>query len=160
MKPCIGESLSTVLQRGFESDRSCQVPRGVDVIGGAADLAHLYTFAQAPVYMGCVDHGPEEDLHADMRWTISVGSGAVQLAPLLPLATLYTGQHGSGSVGRLWTQHHLEFAAFIAAEAPGVRAVLEVGGAHGILSRETAAALGRRLDWTIRPGPTGALKRP
>ena len=36
------------------------------VSDGAADLEHLYTFRDFPVFMGCVDGPAEEDLTADM----------------------------------------------------------------------------------------------
>ena len=48
-------------------------------VNGAADLEHLYTFRDFPVFMGCVDGPAEEDLTADMVWGIGRSSGMIQL---------------------------------------------------------------------------------
>lgn len=119
-------------------------------VNGAADLEHLYTFRDFPVFMGCVDGPAEEDMTADMVWGIGRSSGMVQLQKLLPLDVLYRDSHAAGSVGGLWAEHHRAFASFIMRYAP--RSVFEIGGGHGILSRECRAI--RSVDWTIlEPNP-------
>jgi hypothetical protein len=120
-------------------------------VTGANDLEHLYTFRQFPVFMGCTDQPQDKDLHADMDWWISRSSGLIQLKQLLPLDVLYPESHGAGAVGALWERHHREFAQFVHRYAP--RAVLEIGGAHGILAREYQALAS--ADWTIlEPNPS------
>ena len=129
------------------------VQRNKDVISMQEDLEDLYRFDNFPVFMGCVDHPPEEDLLFDMSWKISKGSGAIQLDPLVPLEILYAESHGSGNVGGMWLEHHQSFAKFIYQYKPV--AVLEVGGAHGVLSREYRKS--DRIDWTVvepNPSPT------
>ena len=54
------------------------------VISGKEDLELLYSFKDFPVFMGCVDHSPEEDLNVDMNWWISKSTGSLQLNQLIP----------------------------------------------------------------------------
>ena len=64
---------------------------------------------------------------------------------------LYSESHGSGNVGSLWTGHHKKFSKFIQQQAPN--SVLEIGGAHGTLSREYKKE--NSTDWTIlEPNPS------
>lgn len=116
-----------------------------------ADLERLYTFRDFPVFMGCTQQNPQDDIMADMAWLISRSSGLIQLEKLLPLEILYPESHGSGCVGALWSRHHHSFAKFIEQFDP--RGVLEIGGAHGILSKlyhEHSA-----VEWVIvEPNPT------
>jgi len=117
-----------------ELDQPCPyVYRNTDVILGGKDLEPLYQFKNFPVYMGCVEHDISEDILADMNWSISRNSGFIQLNPLLPLEIVYPESHGSGCVGKIWMQHHSSFANFIKKYNP--KSILEIGGAHGILSK-------------------------
>ncbi len=129
------------------------IERNRCVLTGRDDLEHLYTFPDFPVFMGCSDQPIDRDLREDMSWWISRDSGFIQLKKLLPLNVLYPESHGAGSVGALWQRHHREFASFVRKTNP--RAVLEIGGAHGILEIEY-----RQLDdvpWTIlEPNPSPA----
>jgi len=130
-----------------------KIQRNKDVINECEDLEHLYTFDNFPVFMGCMDQPSEKDILVDMQWEISKSSGVIQLNPLLPLDILYPESHGSGNVGSMWTEHHQIFANFIQSQAP--RSVLEIGGAHGILSREYKKL--NKIGWTIlEPNPSPA----
>jgi predicted SAM-dependent methyltransferase len=116
------------------------------------DLELLHCFPDFPIFMGCVDHPPEQDLKADMKWHISRSSGSLQLNPLIPLEILYGKGHGSGSVGSIWARHHRAFAKFIASHKPS--ALVEIGGGHGILAHEYLSIL-PKASWTIvEPNPT------
>jgi len=104
-----------------------------------------------PVFMGCTSTAKESDLIADMTWQISPSNGLIQLKKLIPIDILYSQSHDSGLVGKIWMQHHAAFAIFIRKYSPA--SVLEIGGAHGILSKiyqdESAG-----VDWTIlEPNP-------
>jgi hypothetical protein len=101
--------------------------------------------------MGCVSSPASQDVVADMRWSISRSSGLIQLSSLIPLDVLYPESHGSGTVARLWDMHHKAFAKYLSHIAP--RSVLEIGGAHGILSREYKPF--GQIPWTIlEPNPS------
>ncbi len=115
------------------------------------DLEPLYTFKQFPVFMGCSNSIESADLNADMAWMISKSSGLIQLGALLPLNVLYPESHGAGCVGELWNKHHKAFADFI--HQYNLTAIFEIGGSHGILSKEYDE-LGR-VPWTIlEPNPS------
>lgn len=126
------------------------IERNYDVLTGVPDLEPLHSFKSFPVFMGCVDDDPKKDLFAEMSWHISRSSGLIQLNPVLPLDVIYQISHGSGSTGALWDQHHSAFAKFIHGFFP--KAVLEIGGCHGILAKKYHAL--KPIEWTIvEPNP-------
>ena len=127
------------------------IRRDKDVITGEEDLKHLYTFKDFPVFMGCTDQPREKDLVADMSWHISPSSGMIQLNPLLPLEVVYAEEHGSGTVGVIWDQHHSAFADFVT-KFTSIKSVLEIGGLHGHLAKKCLAK--KDLNWTVvEPNP-------
>jgi hypothetical protein len=120
------------------------------VVTSEIDLEILDCIKSVPIFMGCVDLPESEDIKIDMIWNISRKSGLIQLGKLIPLNILYTESHGSGGVGCLWGKHHKKFAEFISRTVPS--AVFEVGGAHGILSKEYQQI--KNIPWTIlEPNP-------
>tara|TARA_B110000444_G_C18773145_1_gene563583 strand:+ start:191 stop:1330 length:1140 start_codon:yes stop_codon:yes gene_type:complete len=127
------------------------IDREIDVILRNADLLDIHKIDNFPIFMGCVDTPIENDLHADMTWSISTSSGLIQLKKLIPLNILYANSHGSGDIGNIWNEHHNEFARFISKSNP--KKILEIGGGNGILSKEFEKFA--NIDWTIiEPNPT------
>ena len=127
------------------------IDRFKNVISQEGDLELLHELKNFPVFMGCVDHGRDKDLNADQSWSISTNNGIIQLNKLIPLNILYQSDHDSGAIGNLWAEHHLKFSEFIHEQEP--TSVLEIGGAHGILSREYNKK--NSIDWTIlEPNPS------
>ena len=127
--------------------------RNINVIDAKDDLVKLAKFDKFPIFMGCVNHKESEDINIDMEWSISKGNGIIQLIKLIPLDILYESDHNSGVVGGIWLSHHKDFANFIIKFNPN--SVLEIGGGHGILSRE--ANISKKFDWTIvEPNPSPA----
>jgi hypothetical protein len=127
------------------------------VISGKHDIEPLYSFPKFPVFMGCMDQVEQDDLKIDMTWWISRGSGLIQLKQLLPLEILYPESHGAGAIGALWRKHHQAFAQFLSKINP--TAVLEIGGAHGILAKEYQNF--SSIPWTIlepNPSPVDGCK--
>ncbi len=119
-------------------------------ISGTADLEHLFTFDDFPIFMGCTSEKKRLDKSAPMSWWISKSSGLIQLHDLLPISVIYSESHGSGEVGALWRRHHEAFAEFIQSVNPG--SVFEIGGGHGVLAREYRGY--REIPWTIlEPNP-------
>ena len=130
-----------------------QIQRNKDVINECEDLEYLDKFDSYPVFMGCVNQPIKDDILIDMQWGISKNSGIIQLSSLLPLDVLYSEDHGAGVVGTMWLDHHKEFAKFIQKQSP--QSILEIGGSHGILSREYKKM--NDIDWTIlEPNPVPA----
>lgn len=127
------------------------IERSGCAIGGKKDLEPLHCFPKFPVFMGCLDQPASADLKVDMDWWISRSSGLIQLKKLLPLNVLYPESHGAGAIGALWDKHHRTFARFVSEAAP--TAVLELGGAHGILARDYKQFAS--IPWTIlEPNPS------
>ena len=128
--------------------------RNLDLIYHNDDLELLYKYKNFPVFMGCVKSHPENDKFNDMNWYISKNSGMIQLNPLLPLEVVYQTSHHSGTVGKLWDEHHSEFANFILKFSP--KNVLEIGGLHGTLAKKCKLLID--VDWTIiDPNPSPNL---
>jgi hypothetical protein len=126
------------------------IERTTDVVTGSDNLEDLHTVSNFPVFMGCLERDPSGDLTADMSWQISRDSGLIQLKNLLPLDVLYQSQNTTGAIGVTWMAHHKEFANFIWGYSP--TGVLELGGAHGVLSVEYLSL--NTIPWTIlEPNP-------
>ena len=126
------------------------IERKVDVVTGSKNMEDLHSMADFPVFMGCVDHSKSEDIVAELTWQINRDSGFIQLKKLIPLAVLYQAQH-AGAVGGIWMEHHRKFAQFLQKQNPS--SVLEVGGAHGILSKEYQQF--GKIPWLIlEPNPS------
>jgi hypothetical protein len=120
------------------------------VVTGSDCLEDLHTVPNFPVFMGTVGGDSSGDLTSDMSWTISRDSGLIQLKKLLPLEVLYQSQTTTAAIGVTWTAHHKEFAKFIDEYSP--TGVLELGGAHGVLSVEYQKL--NTIPWTIlEPNP-------
>ena len=126
------------------------IERKADVVTGSANMEDLHSMADFPVFMGCVDHSKSEDLVAELTWQINRDSGFIQLKKLIPLDVLYQAQH-AGAVGGIWIEHHRRFSQFLHKQNPS--SVLEIGGAHGILSKEYQKF--GKIPWTIlEPNPS------
>ena len=127
------------------------IDRDKDIVFQNNDLEPLYTFKQFPVFMGCTDQPADADILADMNWNISKKSGMIQLNPLLPLDVVYSAEHGSGTTGKAWDEHHEAFAQFI--NKYSIKNILEIGGLHGILAQKYFNLEGK-AKWTIiEPNP-------
>lgn len=98
-----------------------------------------------PVFCGCVDKNDKNDLLADECIAISNKSGILQLKKLIPLNILYKNGHDSGAIGKIWEEHHSEFAKFIAKY--DLKNILEIGGGHGKLSQNFLKL--QSANWTI-----------
>ena len=89
------------------------IERNKNVINGHEDLDYLYTFNNFPVFMGCMNDDGSNDLYEDFIVDISRSSGVVQTRNLIDLDVLYDSEHSSGTVGKIWHDHHKSFANFI-----------------------------------------------
>ena len=132
------------------------IERKFDVVTGDQDMEDLHSMQNFPVFMGCVDNPKEQDIYSDLTWQISKKSGFLQLKNLIPLSVLYQAQH-AGAVGGIWMEHHKQFAEFLNKYSPNT--VLELGGAHGILSIKYNEI--KDIPWTIlepNPAPVEGCK--
>jgi SAM-dependent methyltransferase len=125
------------------------IERNLDLVTGSSKMEDLHSMKNFPVFMGCVEHPESEDIFAELTWQISKDSGFIQLKKLIPLDILYQAQH-AGAVGEIWKEHHRKFSNFLNRNKPS--SVLEIGGAHGILSKEYKKY--GEIPWTIlEPNP-------
>lgn len=123
------------------------ITRNRSVLGG--ELEPLITLKRFPVFFGCVDSKAEDDIFADMCWSIDK-EGVVQLSKLVPPEVLYQAQHVDGC-GVTWEKYYLKFASFIYGHMGDN--VLEIGGGQGRLA-ETVMSI-KKVKWTILdPNPT------
>ena len=53
------------------------IKRDKCVVTGKEDLESLYKLIDFPVFIGCTEQDQDEDLVADMEWSISNGSGVI-----------------------------------------------------------------------------------
>ena len=112
-----------------------ELERKVDLINGKDDLENIFTIKKFPVFMGCMDDDSDKnDLFEDFIMDISKSTGVVQVRKLIELSTLYDSEHSSGTVGKIWHDHHKAFADFIFNNCSPLK-VFEIGGLHGILSK-------------------------
>ena len=126
------------------------IERNLDLVTGSSNMEDLDSMKQFPVFMGCVNHSESDDIVAELTWQINKDSGFIQLKKLIPLDILYQEQHDAGAVGKIWKEHHRKFSNFLSKNKPS--SVLEIGGAHGILSKEYKKY--GDIPWTIlEPNP-------
>ena len=87
--------------------------RNLDVLSYNEDLETIFTIPNFPVYMGAIDHDPENDIFLDMNFQISKSTGMVQINPLPSLSLVYLESHNPGIVGNSWKNHHAELSSFV-----------------------------------------------
>lgn len=126
------------------------IARKKSVITGKENLEPLYTFKDFPVFFGCVDHGADNDVKADMSWAICPESGVIQLDKLIPLDILYQEQHVDGT-GPTWEQYYNDFADYIKKQPS--KDILEIGGGAGKLA-DVFTGITEETTWTlVEPNP-------
>ena len=127
-----------------------KITRNFNVLNDRKDLVRMRSIKNFPVFMGVTNKNIKKDKKFNMNFYISKSTGIVQLNPILPFKTIYTKGHNSGLIGTLWKQHHLEFGKFVKKFKP--KKVLEIGGGHGILSKNLKS---NHENWTIiEPNPS------
>lgn len=127
------------------------IERKHSVITGRDGLEQLVVLKHFPVFFGCTDSGPENDLFADMIWCIDRETGVIQLSKLVPLEVLYQMQHVDGC-GPTWENYYDSFSSFISEQKPS--RILEIGGGQGRLAELVTSKL-KDSNWTIvEPNPT------
>lgn len=122
------------------------IQRNSSIITGKANLEHLYTITNFPVFISYIDYkDKKKDIRADMHFYIDPESGIIQLSKVLPLNIVYQQGHSVG-LGTVWENHYIAFSQFIARYNPSQ--VLEIGGGNGILARLLTKNK-KDVKWTI-----------
>jgi len=85
----------------------------------------IYSIKNFPIYMGISKIGLKYKFQ-DLNWWINRKSGNVQIYPKISLERLYHKSHGSGTVGKIWSDHHNFFFSLL---KPYIRGnICEIGG--------------------------------
>lgn len=121
------------------------IARNKSVVTGQENLRPLHIMRNYPVFFGCVDHLPGEDLYADMSWTICPQTGVIQLDKLVPPEILYQAQHMDGT-GATWTEFYKNFAAYLKPKVGDQ--VIEIGGGNGKIAEEVVK-IHSTVQWFI-----------
>ncbi|EAL5964060.1 dTDP-glucose pyrophosphorylase, partial [Campylobacter jejuni] len=100
---------------------------------------------QFPLFCGCTDQDLKKDIICEEQFAICQDSGVLFLNKLIPLDILYKNGHYAGNIGKIWDEHHREFAKFIFQIKP--KNILEIGGGHGKLSQFFLEM--DNVNWTI-----------
>ena len=102
--------------------------RKKDLFFGKIDSEVILKIKDFPALSHCVDNQlMTEDVFEDFIIDIYKDSGLIQLRNLIPLDFLYSKDHGSGTQGEVWKNHHKSFASFIASNKTPSN-VFEIGG--------------------------------
>lgn len=125
------------------------IKRKKDMILGHEDIEPIFSIPEFPILFGTTLQDRDMDEYATMEWGISKGSGMIQLTQLVPLEKLYSSSHNSG-IGKMWTNHHSEFAEFIHEYHQG-EGILEIGGGNGILNSAYTEKYGKTGWYIIEP---------
>lgn len=100
--------------------------RKEDTVFSSKQLEELHHINAFPVFMGCTDQDPSEDICAPQTWQISKTTGVLQLKSPVPLEYVYIEQHND-SFGVIWQEHHERLAYIVSKQKP--KNVLEIGAA-------------------------------
>ena len=126
------------------------INRSECVISGKTNFETLPTISPFPYFMGCTNDLEQDDMLVEMKWGIEKETGMIQLLKLIPENILYQNAHGSGEIGKIWTDHHNAFSQFIKKMSP--KNILEIGGGHGKLANNFLK--NNIAKWTIiEPNP-------
>lgn len=119
------------------------------VLTDRPNLEHLHTFKNCPIYVGCTDQDPGQDIKYDMSFSICKDTGLIQLDNLLPLDLVYLEQHNDG-MGKVWHDHYHYFSEFLGKFCP--QSVLEIGSSNGYVAKQYTKK--HNIQWTIvEPNP-------
>lgn len=116
-------------------------------------LIEILKFPTFPIHIGGTNQDISLDIFQDMCWEACQDCGNIQLKHLPDPELVYVEQSTVFAVGATWKRHHNSFAKFIRNLDP--ISVLEIGGAHGVLSVEYRRMSARNTPWRIvEPNPS------
>jgi len=96
-------------------------------ISESKNFKKIYSIKNFPIFMG-VSKVPSNYKFHNLNWWINRKSGNVQIHPKISLEKLYFKSHGSGTVGKTWSDHHSMFFSLLKPHIKGN--VCEIGGGN------------------------------
>jgi SAM-dependent methyltransferase len=127
------------------------IDRSESMITRKNNLEELYTFYDFPVFMGCTNMPIEDDILADMKWSIDPETGLIQLSKLIPLEILYMDQH-MDATGLTWDNYNKSLSNFVFENKVGD--ILEIGGGSGKLANLILEKDAQLQYTVVEPNPT------
>tara|TARA_B100001175_G_scaffold132422_1_gene112557 strand:+ start:6857 stop:8002 length:1146 start_codon:yes stop_codon:yes gene_type:complete len=100
-------------------------------ITNSRKFSNIFSVKKFPIYMGVVEKKYKPEFK-NLNFKINKKSGTVQIYPRVPLKKLYFKPHGSGKIGKVWSDHHKEFFYFTKKYLKNK--ILEIGGGHNSIS--------------------------
>ena len=100
-------------------------------ITNSKNFSNIFSIKKFPIYMGVVEKKHKTEFK-NLNFKINKKSGTVQIYPRVPLKKLYFKSHGSGKIGKVWSDHHKEFFLFTKKHLN--KKILEIGGGHNSIS--------------------------
>lgn len=120
--------------------------RTCDIVTGLPDLETIGSY-KLPLFQGYLDTSEvTNDQWEELIFDIGTKTGIVQIRNLVDLSIVYKESHNPGTVGRIWQNHHKQFGNFVAEFNP--QNVVEIGGGHGLLSKQYLQDH-PQTNWTI-----------
>jgi 2-polyprenyl-3-methyl-5-hydroxy-6-metoxy-1,4-benzoquinol methylase len=102
-------------------------------ISKSKNFKKIYSIKNFPIFMG-VSKIPSQYKFHDLNWWINRKSGNVQIHPKISLERLYFKSHGSGTVGKTWSDHHNCFFSLL---KPYIRGnICEIGGGNNSILKK------------------------
>lgn len=96
-------------------------------ISKSENFEKIYSIKKFPIFMG-VSKVPSKYKFNNLNWWINIDSGNVQIYPKISLEKLYFRSHGSGTIGKIWRDHHNFFFSLCKPHLKGN--ICEIGGGN------------------------------
>jgi len=87
-------------------------------ISSSQQYKKIYSIKKFPIFMG-VSKISKDYKFKDLNWWINKNNGNVQIYPRVLLDELYFKSHGSGTTGKVWSDHHNLFFSLVKSHIKG-----------------------------------------
>jgi hypothetical protein len=102
-------------------------------ISKSKNFKKIYIIKKFPTFMG-VSKVPSKYKFNNLNWWINIKSGNVQIYPKISLEKLYFRSHGSGTIGKIWSDHHNIFFNLLKPHLKGN--ICEIGGGNNSILKK------------------------
>jgi len=102
-------------------------------ISYSENFKKIFSINKFPIFMGAVKNNKNYEFQ-NLNWWINKNSGNVQIYPKVSLEKLYHRSHGSGTTGKVWSDHHELFFKIVKPYLKGN--VCEIGGGNNSILKK------------------------
>ena len=121
-------------------------------VSSSKNFLKIFSIKNFPIYMGVVNKNFKHEFE-ELCFKINRVSGSVQIHPKIPLKKLYFKPHGSGTIGKMWKNHHSSFFKFLSKDLKDQ--VVEIGGGHNSISETVNSIKSKKKFNLISFDPNG-----